>query len=139
MACCNKKKPILVGTLMLVAITLVTSPKKSTVSRPPQPKSKTDIAKNQLNGIGTLEQNDQKTQLWVNALIHEPQKGMLKIGQNTIVTFRSTGKQQYTGAVRQINTLNAYLPEEKMVSIALDTLPKALSIGEQAEIMVKLP
>jgi hypothetical protein len=139
MGCCDKKKPIFVGTLILVAITLITAPTKSTVAQSSQSNPKIDIATHHLNGIGTLEQNDQKTLLWVNALVHEPQKETLKIGQNAIVTFRSTGKQHYMGIIRRINAVNAYLPEEKMVSITLDTLPKTLATGEQAEVIINLP
>ncbi len=134
MACCDKKKPIFVGTLILIVITLVTSSTKSTVTQSPQ-----SISKNYINGIGTLEQSDQKSQLWVKALIHEPQKNKFKIGQDAIVTFRTTGQQPYAGIVRRISTLNQYLPQEKMVYVTVDTLPKMVSIGEQAEILINLP
>jgi RND family efflux transporter MFP subunit len=53
MACCNKKKPILAGALILVAIALITSSLKNT---PPEvSKALTQADKNQVNGIGTLE------------------------------------------------------------------------------------
>lgn len=53
MACCNKKKPILAGALILVVIALITSSLKNT---PPEvPKALTQADKNQVNGIGTLE------------------------------------------------------------------------------------
>ena len=53
MACCNKKKPILAGVLILVVIALITSSIKNT---PPEvSKALTPVDKNQVNGIGTLE------------------------------------------------------------------------------------
>ena len=53
MACCNKKKPILAGALLLVAIALVTSSIKGT---PPKvAETQTQANANQVNGIGTLE------------------------------------------------------------------------------------
>lgn len=53
MACCNKKKPILAGALLLVAIALVTSSIKNTP--PKSTPTPTQATKNQVNGIGTLE------------------------------------------------------------------------------------
>lgn len=53
MACCNKKKPILAGALLLVAIALVATSMKSTPPKPIQTPTQTNT--NQVSGIGTLE------------------------------------------------------------------------------------
>lgn len=53
MACCNKKKPILVGALLLVAITLVTTSMKETPVKTAEAPTQTNA--NQVSGIGTLE------------------------------------------------------------------------------------
>jgi len=139
MGCCNKKKPIFVGTLILIAITLVTSSTKKTATQPPQEIHKADVLLNDINGIGTLEERKDKSQLWVKAMIHEPQKNVFKIGQNATVTFRATGRKPYTGIVRQISALNQYLPQEKVLYITVDDLPKIATTGEQAEILIHIP
>lgn len=127
MACCNKKRPILIGAFILIVIAYVTS------------LLDTPSSSNQLDGIGTLEQREDKSQLWVKALIHEPQKNVFKIGQNATITFRATGKKTYAGIVRQVSALNQYLPQEKVLYITVDDLPKTASIGEQAEILIHIP
>lgn len=53
MACCNKKKSILAGALLLVAIALITTSLKNTPPKVAEPLVQAD--KNQINGIGTLE------------------------------------------------------------------------------------
>lgn len=53
MACCNKKKSILAGALLLVAIALITSSLKNTPPKAAESLAQAD--KNHVNGIGTLE------------------------------------------------------------------------------------
>jgi len=139
MGCCDKKKPILVGTLILVAIYMVVSSTKNSVSKPPETPSQALISNHHLNGIGTLEQNNQTSQLWVQALIHEPLDTPLHIGQKAIVTLRTTGQKPYVGIIRRISILNQYMPEEKLLYITVNYLPKTASIGEQAEVLINLP
>lgn len=139
MACCDKKKPIFVGTLILVAITIITSSTKDTTPQPPQESAKADLSANHTYGIGTLEQSEEKQKLWVKAMIHEPQKKTFKIGQSATVTFRATGKKPYAGIVRKISALNQYLPQKKVLCITVDDLPKTAAIGEQAEISICIP
>jgi len=53
MACCNKKKPILAGALLLVAITLVITSLKETPPKTVEVPTQANL--NEVNGIGTLE------------------------------------------------------------------------------------
>lgn len=76
--------------------------------------------------------------VWVRAYIDERQSGGLKLGQNAIVTLRSTGEKRYPGVVRRIGVVSDRITEERVVYITLDTLPEPLYLGEQAEVQINL-
>lgn len=74
--------------------------------------------------------------VWVRAYIDERQSGGLKIGQNALVTLRSTGEKKYPGTVRRIGVVSDRITEERVVYVTLDTLPEPLYLGEQAEVQI---
>lgn len=76
--------------------------------------------------------------VWVRAYIDERQSAELRVGQNAIVTLRSTGEKQYRGIVRRIGVVSDRITEERLVYITLDTLPEPLYLGEQAEVQINL-
>ena len=77
--------------------------------------------------------------VWIRAYIDERQSGPLQIGQKALVTLRSTGDQKYSGVVRRIGMVSDRITEERVVYVTLDTLPKPLYLGEQAEVQINLP
>jgi multidrug resistance efflux pump len=76
--------------------------------------------------------------VWVRAYIDERQSGSLQVGQSAIVTLRSTGEKKYSGTVRRIGVVSDRITEERIVYVALDTLPEPLYLGEQAEVQINL-
>ena len=76
--------------------------------------------------------------VWVRAYIDERQSAGLKVGQNAIITLRSTGEKKYPGIVRRIGVVSDRITEERVVYITLDSLPEPLYLGEQAEVQINL-
>ncbi|MFA6188684.1 MAG: efflux RND transporter periplasmic adaptor subunit [Sulfuricurvum sp.] len=55
MACCDKKKPILAGALILIAIAFVASLMRTPKTAEAPNSAQTQVPANQVNGVGTLE------------------------------------------------------------------------------------
>lgn len=76
--------------------------------------------------------------VWVRAYIDERQSAGLQVGQSAVVTLRSTGEHKYAGVVRRIGMVSDRITEERVVYVTLDTLPKPLYLGEQAEVQINV-
>lgn len=76
--------------------------------------------------------------LWVRAYINERQSGSLQVGQDTLVTLRSTGEKKYPGIVRRIGVVSDRITEERVVYVTLNTPPEPLHLGEQAEVQINV-
>lgn len=55
MACCDKKRPVLVGAVILIVIAVVASLMKTPAPQTPEVSHETQTPSNQVNGVGTLE------------------------------------------------------------------------------------
>lgn len=55
MACCNKKRPVLVGAVILIVIASIVSWMDAPAPKTPKTSGETQLGSNQVNGVGTLE------------------------------------------------------------------------------------
>lgn len=236
MACCDKRKPVLVGVIILIVLTVIASLLKTPKAKTAKVTNnvQTQPSSNQVNGVGTLEAKEvitispkhastigtvyanegdhvakgtrlaqmelselsgtkiknsaivEKTRaqmasqkatirdyslrspidgiilsreaeagssiaagtpvfkianpksVWVRAYIDERQSAGLKVGQEAVVTLRSTGDQKYTGIVHRMGMVSDRITEERVVYVTLDAPPEPLNLGEQAEVQITL-
>ncbi len=76
--------------------------------------------------------------LWIKTYIDERQSGRLQVGQSATVTLRSFSNQKFTGKVARIGVESDRITEERVVYVALDTIPDPIHIGEQAEAIIDI-
>ncbi|MDD4930262.1 MAG: efflux RND transporter periplasmic adaptor subunit [Gallionella sp.] len=75
--------------------------------------------------------------LWIKTRIDQKQAGMIRAGQKTTVVLRSHPQTSVSGVVERIDLISDAVTEERIVNVAAP-MPNA-SLGEQAEVTIKLP
>ncbi|MFH0710846.1 MAG: efflux RND transporter periplasmic adaptor subunit [Pseudomonadota bacterium] len=88
-------------------------------------------------GMAVFRLANPKT-LWIKTYIDERQSAKVKAGQSATVTLRSFPDQKFSGKVVRIGVESDRITEERVVYIALDTLPNPIHIGEQAETIIDI-
>jgi HlyD family secretion protein len=77
--------------------------------------------------------------LWVKLRLDQGRSAGLAVGLPATITLRSRPAQPLAGKVARVELQSDSVTEERVAQISFDTLPAGLSIGELAEVMVKLP
>ncbi|MEO8118210.1 MAG: efflux RND transporter periplasmic adaptor subunit [Rhodoferax sp.] len=77
--------------------------------------------------------------LWVKARFDQGRSAGLTSGLSADIVLRSSAATVLTGKVARIELQGDSVTEERMAQIAFDVLPVGVSIGELAEVTLKLP
>lgn len=77
------------------------------------------------------------TDIWIKTRIDQKQAGMIRIGQKTAIVLRSDPQKNLTGVVERVDLISDAVTEERIVNILAAGINA--SIGEQAEVTIKLP
>lgn len=77
--------------------------------------------------------------LWVEARIAQKQAGQVRTGQQAEIVLRSQPHVPLTGKVERVNIINDTVTEERIINISFSGSQLEASIGEYAEVTIKLP
>jgi len=76
--------------------------------------------------------------LWVQARIDQNRAGGVAAGQAAAITLRSLPEAVLAGRVARVELDSDAVTEERIVDVAFDAPPEGLSVGEIAEVTVRL-
>lgn len=77
--------------------------------------------------------------LWLKARIDQGRAAGIAVGQAAQIVLRSQPRSSFAGKVARIEVNSDSVTEERIVQIAFDQPPAALSVGEMAEVTIQLP
>lgn len=77
--------------------------------------------------------------LWLRVRIDQGQSAGLAVGTPAQVVLRSQPQQTHAGRIARLEWLADSVTEERLVLVAFDAVPDAVSIGEMAEVTLQLP
>lgn len=77
------------------------------------------------------------TDIWIKTRIDQKQAGMIRNGQRTAIVLRSDPQKNLAGMVERVDLISDAVTEERIVNISAAGINA--SIGEQAEVTIKLP
>jgi HlyD family secretion protein len=81
----------------------------------------------------------QPDSLWIEARLDQACSAGLAVGQPVQIALRSAPQPALAGKVARVDPQSDAVTEERIVQVVFDTVPPGLSIGELAEVTVKLP
>ncbi len=79
------------------------------------------------------------TDLWVKTRIDQKQAGMVVAGQKTNIVLRSHPQTSIPGAVERVDLISDAVTEERIVNVSFAAPEPNASLGEYAEVTIKLP
>ena len=77
--------------------------------------------------------------LWVKTRFDQGRSAGLALGLPAEIALRSDPARALSGKVVRVDLLSDSVTEERIAQIAFDTLPEGISLGELAEVTLKLP
>lgn len=77
--------------------------------------------------------------LWVETRIAQKQAGLLHAGQTAEIVLRSQPQSPITGKIERVDIVSDTLTEERIVNVSFASAEHNASIGEYAEVTIKLP
>lgn len=77
--------------------------------------------------------------LWVETRIAQKQAGLLHAGQTAEIVLRSQPQSLITGKIERVDIISDTLTEERIVNVSFASAEHNASIGEYAEVTIKLP
>ena len=77
--------------------------------------------------------------LWVETRIAQKQAGRVRVGQEAEIVLRSQLQSPITGKVERVDIISDAVTEERIVNVSFTTDRPGTSIGEYAEVTIKLP
>ncbi len=77
--------------------------------------------------------------LWVKTRIEQKQAGLVRKGQGADIVLRSQAQAAIPGIVQRVELVSDAITEERMVDVAFAAPSKAATIGDLAEVTIKLP
>lgn len=77
--------------------------------------------------------------LWIRLRIDQGRSGGLAPGLPAEIILRSTPSQALPGKVARLEVLSDNVTEERVAQVTFDTTPPGVSVGELAEVTLKLP
>lgn len=92
-----------------------------------------------LAGGQTALQVIDPTSLWVETRIAQKQAGQVRVGQEAEIVLRSQPLSPITGKVARVDMVSDAVTEERIVNVSFDGNRPGASIGEYAEVTIKLP
>lgn len=82
-----------------------------------------------------ISQND----LWIRTRIDQKQSGLLRVGQTADIVLRSHPQTHVPGTVARIDSISDAVTEERIVNVVFSAPALNASLGEYAEVTIKLP
>jgi HlyD family secretion protein len=76
--------------------------------------------------------------LWIKARIDQGQSGGLRVGQPSEIVLRSDAKRAYRGEVQRVDWVSDAVTEERIVNVGFATRPEGISVGELAEVTIRI-
>lgn len=77
--------------------------------------------------------------LWIKTRIDQKQSGAIRVGQKADIVLRSQPKISVPGTVERIDLISDTITEERIVNISFAAPELNASLGEYAEVTIKLP
>lgn len=79
------------------------------------------------------------TDLWIKTRIDQKQAGMIKAGQKANIVLRSHPQTSISGTVERVDLISDIVTEERIVNVSFVAPEINASLGEYAEVTIKLP
>ena len=79
------------------------------------------------------------TDLWIKTRIDQKQAGMIRAGQKAIIVLSSHPQTSIPGTVERVDLISDSVTEERIVNVSFAAPGINASIGEYAEVTIKLP
>lgn len=77
--------------------------------------------------------------IWIKTRIDQKQAGPIRAGQQASIVLRSQPQTAVSGAVKRIDMISDAITEERIVNVAFAAPESNISLGEYAEVTIKLP
>ena len=77
--------------------------------------------------------------LWIKTRIDQKQSGLLRVGQQAEIVLRSHPQIHLPGTVERIDLISDAVTEERIVNVVFTAPEFNASLGEYAEVTIKLP
>ncbi|MBI5625881.1 MAG: efflux RND transporter periplasmic adaptor subunit [Nitrosomonadales bacterium] len=77
--------------------------------------------------------------VWIKTRIDQKQAGMIRAGQQASIVLRSQQQTAVTGVVKRVDMISDAITEERIVNVSLAVPQSNISLGEYAEVTIKLP
>lgn len=87
----------------------------------------------------TLLQVIDPGEIWVKTRIDQKHAALIRVGQKASVVLRSRPQSPVSGAVKRVDMIGDTVTEERIVNVAFDAPATEVSLGEYAEVTIKLP
>lgn len=79
------------------------------------------------------------TSLWLRVRIDQGRSNGLAVGLPAAIMLRSRPGEQFAGRVERVDLVGDAVTEERVANVIFDNVPAALTIGELAEVTLRLP
>jgi HlyD family secretion protein len=76
--------------------------------------------------------------LWIKARIDQGQSGGLRVGQPAEIVLRSDAQRGFHGEVQRIDWVSDPVTEERIVNVGFAARPDSISVGELAEVTIRV-
>lgn len=76
--------------------------------------------------------------LWIRARIDQGRTHGIGLGQSADIVLRSRPNEPLPGKIARIEVNSDSVAEERVVDIAFDRIPEGISVGETAEVIIRL-
>lgn len=77
--------------------------------------------------------------IWIKTRIDQKQAGMIRAGQKTAIVLRSQPHTSTSGKVERVDLISDAVTEERIVNVSFASPGINASLGEYAEVTIKLP
>ena len=77
--------------------------------------------------------------IWIRTRIDQKQAGAVRAGQQASIVLRSQPQTVVPGAVKRVDMISDAITEERIVNVSFAAPETEVSLGEYAEVTIKLP
>ena len=77
--------------------------------------------------------------IWIKTRIDQKQAGMIRAGQQANIVLRSQPQTAVSGVVKRVDMISDPITEERIANVTFAAPASDISLGEYAEVTIKLP
>jgi HlyD family secretion protein len=77
--------------------------------------------------------------IWIKTRIDQKQAGLIRAGQQAGIVLRSQPQTTVSGVVKRVDLISDAITEERIVNVSFAASASDVSLGEYAEVTIKLP